>query len=443
MAKVIDIDPSRAKELAAEGDLPMVYGSSAIWYPEKPVHPRRMRQDLTTLEYLLSEPKAREQVCGPGDWFLNLMTDEVEYAVQPTPGTAAEKKPLMADDYTQLRKNLEYQITDEGKRLRFADLEVRAVVRSIARRNAYSPVVDYIDSLHWDGEDRMPALSTALGLDEKSQGLELEFLHRWLIAAVARAYRPGCQADTVLVLQGSEGQFKSRFFEDLGGRWFVRMSAELGSKDSIETMRRAWIVELDELDAIKRSREFSTVKANISRSDDDYVPKWIRESQKVKRRSVLGGTVNDFDCLVDEDGLRRFWIVSVRRRINREWVQANRDQLWAQAKTDFDIGEQWHLTPAQEVLQREQVQQYVHRHPWQDLVEQHLSDRGLFDDFVTMQELYAKALGEMGPAQQNGGTDKTLSKILRRLGYGPAVNPTGSGHGRVRGWRRYGSGEVK
>lgn len=433
-AKVIGMDPERARQLSEDAGRPMVYGSAAIWYPEKPVHPNRLRQDLTTLKYLLAESQSRESVCGPGDWRLNLMTDEVEYTVTTPAGT--EKKTLSAEDYTQLRENLEQVLTDEGKRLRFAELEVRLAARSIAKRNAYSPVLDYLDPLIHDGEDRMPGLAKAMGLDEKTQGLEVQFLHRWLIAAVARAYVPGCQVDTVLVLQGSEGQFKSRLFEDLGGPWFVRMSAELGTRDAVETMRRAWIVELDELDAIKRSREFSTVKAAITRPDDDYVPKWIRESQKVKRRSVLGGTVNDLEHLGDEEGLRRFWVVAVRQRIDRRWVQENRDQLWAQARSDFKAGEQWHLTPDEEVLQREHVQQFVEEHPWQELVDRYLFEQrpvDLFEQPVTVQEVYSKVLAELAPKDQTLGNRKTVTKCLRRAGFTPGVRGTD----RKRGWWKH------
>jgi predicted P-loop ATPase len=46
------------------------------------------------------------------------------------------------------------------------------------------------------------------------------FLKRTLIAAVARAYEPGCKHDTTLVLQGKQGAGKSSFFNVLGGDWF-------------------------------------------------------------------------------------------------------------------------------------------------------------------------------------------------------------------------------
>lgn len=407
-------------------------GVDPIWHPETPEEPHLLRRDLRTLEWLLWNEPSREQLCGPGgSWALNEMTDEVEY------GPPGKRQPLVAESYTNIRRGLERTFSHDGKPLQFPDDAVRATVRAIARRFSYSPVLDYLKALPWAqaGTEYLEGLGAAIGLDEKTQGLELEFLRRWLIAAVARVYQPGCQVDTVLVLQGSEGQYKSRFFEELGGRWFVRMSAELGSKDSVETMRRGWIIELDELDAVKRSKEWSTVKAAITRPYDDYVPKWIRESQKVSRRSVLAGTVNDTECLVDEEGLRRFWIVPVGRRIDRDWVRQNRDAIWTEAVAQYHQKEQWHLTTEQEAQQRKHVQQFVEEHPWQQLVEEYLERRPveLFEQPITVQEIYAKVLAELAPRDQNKGNRKTITSILRRLGFVPGVR----GHNRKRGWWRH------
>lgn len=406
----------------------MVTGASAIWYPEKPVRPERLMQNLQTLTFLLEDEGAREQVCGPGNWALNEMTDEVEYS-----GHA-----LTASQYTRIRVELERERADNGRPLQFSEDAVRSIARMLAERHTYSPVRQYLDGLDYRsaaGGEYIEGLGAAIGLTQELHGLELEFLRRWLIAAVARAYQPGCQVDTVLVFQGTEGQYKSRVFEELGGRWFVRMSAELGSRDATETMRRGWIIELDELDSMKRSKEFSTVKAAISRPSDDYVPKWVRESQKLPRRSVLAGTVNDVECLVDEEGLRRFWVVPVGRRIDREWVREHRDSIWAEAVAQYHLKEQWYLTPEQEALQRQHVQQFIQEHPWQELIERHLEARplDLFEQPVTVQEIYAKVLVDLSPKDQTAGNRRTIITILRRLGYSPVV----SGHLRTRGWRRH------
>jgi predicted P-loop ATPase len=210
------------------------------------------------------------------------------------------------------------------------------------------------------------------------------------------------------------------------------MSGDLGGTNAIETMRRAWIIELDEMDAVKRTKEFSTVKAFITRPADHYVPKWIRESVEVKRSSVLGGTVNDREFLADEDGLRRFWVIPLGKRIDVEWVRTHRDELFSEAVALYRAKQPWHLEPELEQLRRQANEQFTLQHPWQQLVEDYLGDKA-FLDFITMQELYGKALF-VSPPQQTGGTDKVVGSILRKLGWYRGVS--GPERARVRGWKR-------
>lgn len=394
---------------------------AAIWHSEEALEPDHLGQDLTSLTYLLSADVTRVPICGKGEWRLNEMTDEVEYA-----GVA-----VTHDDYAQVRLNLEsFRGGVSNKRLRFADADVRSVVRTLARANRYSPVREYLERLEHDGRDYIGELGGVLGLSEETQGLEREFVRRWLISAVARAFEPGCQVDTMLVFQGTEGQFKSRFFEELGGRWFVRMSAELGSGNAIETMRRGWIIELDEMDSVKRTKEFSTVKAFITRPVDTYVPKWIREAVDVKRSNVFGGTVNEAEFLVDEDGDRRFWIVALKRQLNRGWVLEHKEQLWAQAVKLYRAKQPWHLEPELELLRKEHNERFKKRHPWHGLIEQHLDEQP-FNDFVRIEDLFDKPLA-IPPVQQTPGAEQELAKILRRLGWERGLG----GKHRMRGWKR-------
>jgi hypothetical protein len=417
---------------SAAGDTGMARApGAAIWQSEDVVDPGNLGRDLSSLTYLLSSDATRVPVCGPGAWRLNEMTDEVEY------GSAA----MGDDDLAQLRINIEgFRGSMDNKRLRFSKEDVRAVVRSLARRNKYSPVKEYLDRLTHDGVDYIGQLGDVLGLDEQTQGLEREYVRKWLISAVARAYQPGCQADSMLVFQGNEGQFKSRFFEAIASeRWCVRFSGDLGNEwKSIEAMRRGWIVELDELDALRRTKEFGTVKAFVTRPVDTYAPKHVREATTVKRAFILGGTVNDFEFLIDEEGDRRFWIVPLKRRIDRDWVVANRDKLWAQARALYVAREPWHLTSDEDALRRKHNEQFKMQHPWQNLLEGYIASELALLDFVTMQELYGKAL-LLPPPQQNAGTDKLVGTILRKLGWERGFQ----GRHRTRGWKRIGGAHAE
>jgi len=402
---------------------------AAIPHPEEAVEPEHIGQDLTSLAYLLSAEATRRAICGAGEWRLNEMTDEAEY------GGAA----LKDDDYGQLRLNLEgFRGSMNNKRLRFADADVRTVVRTLARKKQYSPVREYLERLSpADGADwwRRCGLE-AMGLDEQSSGLELTYLRLWGISAVARAYEPGCQVDTVLVLQGDEGQHKSRFFQELvpDRRLFVRFMGDLSNEwKAIEAMRRGWLVELDEMASLLRARDYAEVLAFVARDVDTYAPKHVREAVAVPRRFVLGGSVNPEQFLADETGDRRFWVIRVRKVISREWLREHRDRLWAQALAEYRAGTRWYLPHELEALRRTANLEHKVQHPWSDVIAKYFSDKP-FVNFVATQELYGKAL-LVEPSAQNAGTHKTLAGVMRSLGWWPGTESEGA-HGRVRGWKR-------
>lgn len=411
---------------AVDSGLARAHGA-AIWTAQEPVDPGHVGRDLASLRWLLWSDGTRRAICGPGEWRLNEMTDEVEY------GGA----PVAHDDYTRIRLGLEdYRGSTDNKRLKFADGDVRSVVRVLAGMKRYSPVREYLERLSGGSADApliTEGLARALSLDQATQGLEVEYLKRWLVAAVARAFEPGCQVDTMLVLQGLEGQSKSRFFEALGGSWFVRMSGDLGSTNAIETMRRAWIIELDEMDAVKRTKEFSTVKAFVTRPTDHYVPKWIRESVEVKRCSVLGGTVNDEEFLVDEDGLRRFWVIALgKKRIDLEWVKANRDGLFAEAVALYRAKQQWHLEPELEELRTQANRRFVIEDPWAPAVRKYLDDHR-FEDFFKPDLILGDGF-RMQPKEIDLGAKKRVGRILKSMGFTSELRT--EGRDRPRGWAR-------
>jgi predicted P-loop ATPase len=82
--------------------------------------------------------------------------------------------------------------------------------------NRFDPIVDYLDSLDWDGTPRLDAwLITYLGADDTPINRAIGKLT--LVAAVRRARKPGCKFDHILVLEGSEGTMKSTSIVVLAG----------------------------------------------------------------------------------------------------------------------------------------------------------------------------------------------------------------------------------
>jgi putative DNA primase/helicase len=87
---------------------------------------------------------------------------------------------------------------------------VRVLRRHHRRANTHHPVRAYLAGLEWDGVPRLSLwLTTYLGAYDAPP----EYVHAvgraWLISLVARAMRPGCQVDHLLILEGPQGARKS------------------------------------------------------------------------------------------------------------------------------------------------------------------------------------------------------------------------------------------
>ncbi len=218
---------------------------------------------------------------------------------------------------------------------------VAQAVHAIANEHSFHPIRDYLDSLKWDGTNRIDDwLSLYMGVDTS------EFVRavgpKFLIGAVARVYRPGCKNDTCPIFEGPQGAQKSTALRCLASDdFFSDDIAELGSKDSVMQTRGVWIIELSELDAMSSS-EKSRVKAFMSRQVDRIRPPYGRRVIEAPRECVFAGTVNKDTYLRDETGARRFWPLKCGT-IRILDLQRERDQLWAEARQRFQRGDTWWL----------------------------------------------------------------------------------------------------
>jgi len=236
------------------------------------------------------------------------------------------------------------------------DIAFRAV-QLVASEHPYHPVSDYLNGLAWDGVPRIALwLRFYLRADPNPS---LEYLEavgaKWLIAAVARAFRPGCKVDTCLILQGPQGFYKSTVFQILGGKWFADQLSNIASKDACMQLR-VWIMELAEFDVALKS-DPASLKAFLTRQYDHFRPPYGRRVIDLARPCIFSGTVNDDEYLQDPTGGRRFWPVSMEKMDRRSLgvLERDRDQLWAEAVVRYRSGEVWWLNDSMEA-EAEQAQ---------------------------------------------------------------------------------------
>ena len=244
---------------------------------------------------------------------------------------------------------------------------VAEAVQTVARENSFHPVRNYLKSLVWDKVSRIDTwLIDYLGCADS------QFIRavgsRWLLSAVARIFRPGCQADHVLLLEGPQGIRKSSALRALvGDEWFADHIADLGSKDSRLDLLGKWVIEMSELVSMRRA-EIEKVKAFLTARTDHFRPPYGRRAVDVPRQNVFAASTNEEQPFVDSSGNRRFWPVRCGQ-IDVDGIRRNRDQLWAEAYHRCKQGEVWWLDTAELNLlaQQEQDERYEPG-VWDDII---------------------------------------------------------------------------
>lgn len=395
----------------------------AVPIPEQ-IRSDNYAQNFTTLCALLDDPVHREAIMGRGQLSWCEMTWRVRLGA----------KELSEVDLSTIRLGIEGQgRSTDNKPLKFAEEEVARGLAVIARKRTVHPVRDWLSALKWDGKPRLgDELAGALGHGEGSFAGTL--LSRWLVSAVARAMEPGCKVDTVLVLVGAQGVGKSTFFSVLGGSWFTDSPVNVEDNNAKLIMRRAWIVEWAELEAMRRARAQEALKAFLSARIDIFRKPYGRDVVEAPRHCVIVGTTNNREFLHDPTGSRRFWPVEVTK-LELSWVKENREQLFAEAVARYRTGEQWWLTTEEDAELARVNREHEAQDVWADPVADWLSERPFLTE-VTSAQLLHEALGKEMDSWTTEDA-RRVGAVVRGLGWEPAVKRFEGG--RRRFWARPGA----
>ena len=280
-----------------------------------------------------------------------------------------------------------------------------------AHKNNYSPVRDYLDSLTEVAPIDLDDLALRwFGTDDT---LHATFLKRTLIAAVARVYKPGCKVDTLCILQGIQGLFKSLLWQTLTGEaWFTDNLSEANEKDEKLKIRRFWILEFGEFETIYKRKDVEQLKSFLSSRIDSLRRPYGRSIEDFPRTSVFVGSTNRQEILHDPTGGRRYWVIPVQQRIPIKTVEAERDAVWAAAVSAYKSGEQWWLTPEEDKLLAEANKSWQSSDTWEASILNHLQDKSV----TTVSELLTRVIG-LDLAQQKKGEQMRVSDILRCNGW--------------------------
>lgn len=239
--------------------------------------------------------------------------------------------------------------------------DVMAALSLCGTNHAIDPVKDYLDSLTWDGVERLDTLFVDY-LGAVNSPYVRTVTRKAFVAAVARTYKPGAKFDNMTILTGPQGIGKSTLLDKMGRDWFSDSLQSFEGKDARELIQGTWINEIGELGYMNK-QETNQIKQFLSQRVDIFRAAYGRHPEERPRRCVFFGTTNEDDFLKDMTGNRRFWPVDVGVTVPSKNLFAELDNevnlIWAEAIVRYQAGEPLHLSKEMEALAVEQ--QNAHR----------------------------------------------------------------------------------
>ena len=291
-----------------------------------------------------------------------------------------------------------------------------ALTAFLTTRRRYHPIRRYLERLRWDGKKRLDTLLIDYLNAEDSRYTRL-VTRKTLTAAVARVFEPGIKFDHVLVLCGRQGIGKSTLFSILGGPWYSDSMtiSDMKDKTACEKLQGVWIMELGELAGLRKV-DVEIVKSFISRQNDMYRPAYGQYVESHRRASIIVGTTNaENGFLRDISGNRRFWPVTVRRRIEDPWKlsELDADQIWAEAYQCYLKKEALFLDESDEAAAGKIQREALEVDPRAGLIEEYLSN--VPSDQICLMELWCECLGRQRQDMKKRDSYE-LEAILYRTG---------------------------
>ncbi len=293
------------------------------------------------------------------------------------------------------------------------------ICTSIAEDNAYHPVAEYLQNLKSQNIEPYNLDNLATDFFGSFDKLHSVYIKKTLIGAVARAIDPGCKMDTLLILQGKQGTYKSTFWDKLSGSfrnqpWFTDNISDT-DKDERMKLTRYWILEYSEFEAVYKRKDVETLKNFLTTKYDSIRLPYAREIEDYPRTSIFVGTSNRTDILKDPTGARRFWIIPVSKPIPIAKIEQVRDAIWLAAYNAYRAGETWYLTEEESLASEVNNREWGVGDSWEELIMDRIETASV-NGFTTVSKIMSMILN-IEPKLHTRSDQMRVADILRANGY--------------------------
>lgn len=302
---------------------------------------------------------------------VHIRFDEFRAEIMLAQQGTADWRSFTDADYTRLQIHLE---SNGFKKL--AKEMMRDAVWLVADDNRFDSAIEWIGTLTHDGQQRIDTfLHRYMGVEDTPY---TRAVSRYMWTALAgRVLSPGCEAPMVPVFIGPQGAGKTRAVKAIAPAIDFYTELNLAERDAEASrrMRGRLVIELGELRGL-HTRDSESIKAFISRTDEEWRTLYKEFNTTFARRFLFFGTTNQDEFLADETGERRWLPVRVTV-CDVAALQRDALQLWAEARDAFElVGIDW---ADAERLAKDVHAEHKISDPWTPIVESWLAAPDDFD----------------------------------------------------------------
>ena len=342
-------------------------------------------------------------------------------------------------NYLMLYLEDKYGLTSEKK--------IEKAISIVADCNKYHPIRDYLNSLKWDGTERIRyALTRYLGAEDSEYTYECLCL--FMLGAIRRVFKPGCKFEVMLCLVGGQGAGKSTFFRLLAVKdeWFSDDLKRIDDDNVYRKMQGHWIIEMSEMIATANAKSIEEIKSFLSRQKETYKVPYETHPADRKRQCVFCGTSNTLDFLpLDRTGNRRFVPVMVHPELaeihildDEPAARAYLVQVWAEAMEIYRSGNfKLRFSPAMNEYLKVHQRDFMPEDTKAGQIIEYLEKCS--DNMVCSKQLFREALGRSFDEPKQWEI-REINDIMNNsvTGWRAFSNPRyfRSPYGRQKGWER-------
>ncbi|EMX5813369.1 bifunctional DNA primase/polymerase [Salmonella enterica] len=342
----------------------------------------------------------------------DLFRDEIMFA----PAGSGQWQTFTDADYARLRIKMEqHGFMPIGRDL------IRDVVMLVADEHPFDSATTWLNGLEWDGVPRIEAFyHTHFGTADTPYTRAVS-MYMWT-ALAGRVLEPGIKADMVPILVGPQGCGKSSGVEALSPdpAFFTEISFAEKDDDLARKMRGRLVAEIGELRGLN-TKELESIKAFVTRTHENWIPKYREFATQFPRRLVFVGTTNEDEFLADKTGNRRWLPVEVSK-VDVKAIKTDLLLLWAEARETFKRLGGIQFRDA-ERLGASVHEQYTIKDAWFETVEKWLDTPDLMTndiprncEFLRASDVLRDAIG-LNPSHIGKREEMRISNVLQNCGY--------------------------